>query len=233
MSVFKKLLGQTAVYGLLTIVARFINYLLVPIHTAYLAIGSYGVVSDMYSIVALAMVILTYGMETTFFSFTRKKESLHQTFRTSLTILHISSPVLILTGFLFRENIAAALDYPGQSEYIIYMLIILAFDAMSSIPLALLRREDKVWKFTIIRVSGILISVLLNVYLIVVCPWLIEQGYTGIYNNFYSPDNLIDYIFIANAISSIWVYLCISPLIVKHRFGLDTALAKRILKYTA
>lgn len=232
MSVFKKLAGQTAVYGLLTIVARFINYLLVPIHTAYLAIGSYGVVSDMYSIVALAMVILTYGMETTFFSFTRKNENLLHTFKTSLSILHLSTPILIIVGLLFRENIATALDYPGQSQYVVYMLIILAFDALSSIPLAYLRRQNKAWKFTLIRVSGIILSVLLNIYLIVICPWLLDKGYSGFYNNFYNPNSLIDYIFIANAISSIWVYLCVLPIIFKTKMGIDKALAKKILKYT-
>lgn len=139
---------------------------------------------------------------------------------------------MIGLAFLFRNEIATALEYPEQPHFVMYMLIILAFDALSAIPLAYLRRKEKVWKFTMIRVSGILLSVLLNIYLIVICPWLQDQGYLGFYNDFYSNQHLIDYIFIANAISSIWVYLWTLPLVLKAKFGIEKALAVKLLKYT-
>lgn len=232
MSVFKKLAGQTAIYGLLTIVARFINFLLLPIHTKYLSVSDYGVIGDLYAILAFLMVILSYGMETTFFNFTRKKENIQSVFGTSITLLHITSIVFIVLAVVFKEDIAAFIDYPDQSQFIIYMMIVLAFDAMSAIPLAYFRRIEKIWKFTLIRVSGIIISVLLNVYLIAICPWLLNQHIHGWFVDFYNANQLIDYVFIANCVSSVWVYLLVLPTIFNIKITFNRSLAKKILHYT-
>jgi len=232
MSIFKKLAGQTAIYGLLTIAARFINYLLVPLHTSYMSIPEYGVVGDVYAIIAFFMVIVTYGMETTFFNFTRKKEEVSKVFGTSITLLHISSFLLFIFGFIFRNEIASFIDYAGKSEYVFYMLILLAFDAMSAIPLAYYRKIEKIWKFTLIRVSGILISVILNVYFIALNPWFLENGYEFLSWVPYDRAKLIDYVFIANCISSIWVYFWVLPTILKLKFSFDKKMALKILNYT-
>lgn len=232
MNLFKKLAGQTAVYGLLTIVARFINFLLVPIHTRYLAIEDYGVIGDIYAIIAFFMVIVTYGMETTFFNFTRKKEQLKPVFGTSISLLHISSVLFLGLALFFRDPLAALIDYAGQGQYILYMGIVLAFDAMSAIPLAYYRKVEKIWKFTLIRVSGILISVFLNVYLIALNPWFLENGYEYLSWVSYDSTKLIDYVFITNCVSSVWVYLWVLPTILKLKFSFDTAIAKKILNYT-
>lgn len=232
MSIFKKLAGQTVVYGLLTIIARFINFLLVPIHTKYLDVSDYGVISDIYAIIAFFMVILTFGMETTFFNFTRQKEKIKEVFGTSISILHITSILFLIAALFFRDQLAAIIDYAGQPQYIIYMAIVLAFDAMSSIPLAYYRRVEKIWKFTLIRVSGILISVFLNIYFIVWNPWLAQNGYEYLSLIEYDSSKLIDYVFIANCISSIWVYLWVVPTVFKFKISFNKTIASKMLHYT-
>jgi len=232
MSLTKKLLGQTAVYGVLTIAARFINFLLVPIHTHYLSPEMYGRTGIFYGYISFVMILLSYGMETTFFNFARKKVQVSTVFGTSLSTLHFTSILFLIAAFIFKDTWAAAMDYAGFGNLVLYMAIILAFDAMSAIPLAYFRQQEKAWKFSIIRVSGILISILLNIYLIIICPKLIALGYTGWYASFYSSNALVDYIFIANLVSSIWVYLCCLPTLFKIKIKFDFTLLKEMLHYT-
>ncbi len=232
MSVIKKLIGQTAVYGLLTIVARFINLLLVPLHTHYLTAEMYGKTGIFYSYIALAMIILTYGMETTFFNFARKKEFADKVYGTSFLSLQFTSVFFLALGILFNHHIAWLIGKPDAGQLVLYMFIILAFDAMSAIPLALFRLQEKTWKFTIVRVSGILLSILLNFYFIAFCPWLIKHGYIGFYNYFYNPNHLVEYIFIANMVSSIFVYLCCIYSTKNEAIKFDFSLLKKMLWYT-
>ncbi len=232
MSIFKKLVGQTAVYGLLTIVARFINLFLVPIHTAYLSPEMYGRTGIFYGYISFIMILLTYGMETTFFNFGRKKEHQASLFTTSFITLQVTSILFLIAAIIFKDAWAVAMDYQGLGTLVLYMAVILAFDAMSSIPLAYFRQQEQVWKFTLIRVSGIFISILLNIYLIVLCPKLIAMGFDGWYASFYNPEKLVDYIFIANMLSSIWVYLWCLPTVFKIKFNFDFSLLRTMLKYT-
>jgi len=232
MSLPKKLLGQTAVYGLLTIAARFINFLLVPIHTHYLSPEMYGRTGIFYGYISFVMILLTYGMETTFFNFARKKEQVSSVFGTTFTSLHFTSILFLMAAFIFKDAWASAIDYAGFGNLVLYMAIILAFDAMSAIPLAYFRQQDKAWKFTIIRVSGILISIFLNIYFIIICPKLLAMGYKGWYASFYNSDALVDYIFIANLVSSIWVYVCCLPTIFQIKIKFDFTLLKEMLHYT-
>lgn len=217
------------VYGLLTIIARFINYLLVPIHTKYLSIGDYGVIADVYSVIAILMVLFTYGLETTFFNFTRKEEDIKPVFSTTVSTLHVSS--ILLGGLLLlgHQYVANYLNIP--SHFILFMAVVLVFDALSAIPLAYYRKQDQIWRFSLIRTSGILLSVFINIYLIVICPWLLGKGFNGWYANFYNPAHLIEYIFIANCVSSIWVYLWVLPTILQFKISINPVLIKKLLGY--
>ena len=140
----KKLLGQTAVYGLSSIVGRLLNYLLVPLYTQVFADPSdYGVVSELYAWVAFLIVFLTFGMETAFFRFLQDHEDKDKVFLNGfLTVIGVN--VLFFCSLLyFNQDIAKVMLYPGHNEYIILLGAIVAIDAITALPLAKLRAENK------------------------------------------------------------------------------------------
>jgi O-antigen/teichoic acid export membrane protein len=158
----KKLLGQTAIYGLPSILGRLLNYLLVPLHTKVIDPEKYGVVSELYAWVAFLIVILTFGMETSFFKFLHEKEDREEVFRNSfLTVIGINIAFFAIMIF-FNQNIADAMLYSDHNEYIILLGIIVGIDAITALPLAKLRAEEKAFKFATIQFSSILVNIALN-----------------------------------------------------------------------
>ena len=148
MSILKKLAGQTAIYGVSSIVARFLNYLLVPLHTFVFAPERFGVITEMYAYVAFLIILLTYGMETTFFRFSTKEgEDSNKIFSTILSSLAGSTSLFILMALVFAQPIAEWLLYPDNKEYVVWFAIIVGLDAISSIPLAKLRSLNKAKTF--------------------------------------------------------------------------------------
>ncbi len=164
MNKIKILAGQTAIYGLSSILGRVVNFLLVPLYTATFLPGEYGKVVVLYSYVAILNIIFTYGMETAFFRFSPKDKE-NETFD------HTASSVLI-TSILFSGVIYASADILSKSlglvmePYIIkWLSIIIFFDAIVAIPFARLRLQNKAVKFVIIRLMGILLTILFNNHL--------------------------------------------------------------------
>ena len=135
MANLKSLAKDTAIYGLSSIVGRFLNYLLVPLYTAKLsaASGGYGVITNVYAYTALLMVILTYGMETTFFRFANKEEENPQTvYTTTLISVGFTSLMFIALVLLFINPISAFMGYADHQSYIWVMAITVAIDASSA-----------------------------------------------------------------------------------------------------
>ena len=142
MSVLKSLAKETAIYGMSSIVGRFLNYLLVPIYTAALPAegGGYGIVTNVYAWVALLLVLLTCGMETGFFRFANRDEFDALTvYKTSYFTLFISSALFTLLVIIFHQPIANVLGYPDHAEFVEMMFATVAIDAFASIPFAYLR----------------------------------------------------------------------------------------------
>jgi O-antigen/teichoic acid export membrane protein len=162
----RKLISQTAVYGLSSIVGRLLNYLLVPLYTSvFTDPAHYGVVSELYAWVAFLIVILTFGMETAFFRFIQTSENKEQTYLNSLaTVLGINA-FLFAALLFFNNDIATIMLYEGHNEYIILLGIIVCVDAISAIPLAKLRVEEKSMRFVSIQLTSILVNVGLNLFL--------------------------------------------------------------------
>ena len=167
----KKLLGQTAVYGLSSIVGRLLNYLLVPLYThaqyGFKDPADYGVVSELYAWVAFLVVFLTFGMETAFFRFLQDKEDKDKVFLNGfLTVIGVN--VLFFSALLFfNQNIADLLLFSDHNEYIILLGAIVCIDAITALPLAKLRAENKAMQFAGIQFSSIFVNVALNVFLMV------------------------------------------------------------------
>ena len=168
-SPIKKLASQTAIYGLSSIVGRFLNYLLTPYWIAYgkFSTDQFGVVTEMYAYVAFLVVLLTYGMETTYFRYSSKEEyNSKNVYTTILSTLLFSSIGFILISSFFAQEIAVWLMYPDHSEYVVWFAIIVGFDAISSLPLAYLRKENKANKFAVVNLGNVAVNIGLNLFFI-------------------------------------------------------------------
>jgi O-antigen/teichoic acid export membrane protein len=165
----KRLLGQTATYGLSSIVGRLLNYLLVPLYTSSAVFSNpsdYGVVSELYSWVAFFVVFLPFGMETAFLRFLQNSDDKEKVFSNSfLSVLAIN--IIFYIGLLyFNTDLANFMLYEGHNEYIVLLGAIVCIDAIASIPFARLRAEEKALRFTIIQLISIGVNISLNLILL-------------------------------------------------------------------
>lgn len=230
MSALKKLVSQTAVYGLPTILGRFLNYLLVPLYTKLFMPEAYGIVSTLYALAALMNVLLTYGMETTYFRFA--SENRPRVFGTALNTIILTSILFFVLAWPNADAIADWLDEPGQGLFVKYFIIILACDAMAAIPLAHLRQQGKALRFSLVRSVNIFSNIFFNMLLLVWLPDLFG-GEALSWLSWYEPQPLIDYIFIANLISSGLTLLLLIPEFRGVEEGVDAGLWKKMMAYTA
>lgn len=229
----KQLAGQTAVYGLSSVIGRFMNYLLVPLHVAIFQPDAYGVVTELYAYAAFFAIILTYGMETAFFRYlNRPGKDKQNAFRTAFSSLLLTTSVFWIVVFTFKEGIATWMLYANHPEYITWFALILGFDALSALPMARLRAENKPYVFAITNLLGIGVTILLNLFFLLYCKPLVEAGrgnaITGI---FYNPAVGVGYIFIANMIGSAVKITLLLPGILKSKGKFDILLLKSMVLY--
>lgn len=212
-----------------TILGRLLNYLLVPLHTRVFSTAEYGVVTEMYSYVTFFVVILSYGMETAFFRFSQKEEDKGKVYSTALISIMITSLVFMIGMSAFSQQIASSIRYPDHPEYITYFAIILGMDAIASIPFALLRQQGRPIKFAIVKNINIFSNILLNLYFLMLCPYMLHHSGTVL--PFYRPEIGIAYIFISHLVASVITIPLLFAEIVQVARGFDTALWKRMLAY--
>ena len=229
----KHLAGQTAIYGLSTIIGRLLNYLLVPLHVALFQPEAYGVVTELYAYAAFLAVILTYGMETAFFRYLNKEGTQSaDAFRTAFSSLLLSTLVFLAITFLFNIPIADFMLYSDHPEYVMYFALILGFDALSALPMAKLRSENKAIRFATINLISIGSVIFLNLFFLVYCKNSYESG-SGLWfvKNVYDPSIGVGYIFIANVIGSFVKFVLLLPTIFTSKGKLDLSLLKSMLAY--
>ena len=232
MKPLKKLAGQTVVYGMGTIVPRLLNYLLLtPFYTRIFLEGQYGIVTELYAYVAFLLVLLTYGMETSYFRFAQSEKNKDSVFTTALSALFVTSALFILLALMFTGEIASLIRYPNHPEYIIYFAIIVGADAFASIPFARLRQQNKALRFAWIKVFNVATNVFFNFFFLLFCPWFLKDNPESILNIIYSADIGIGYAFISNLIASLLTLLVLLPDIFRIKYSFDPALLKRMLKY--
>ena len=175
MANLKSLAKDTAIYGLSSIAGRFINYLLVPIQTTAFAAagGQYGVVTNIYAYTALLLVVLTYGMETTFFRYVNKTEENPQTvYSTVLMSVGGTAALFIALVFAFLPQIATFMKYPDHQSWVAVMFVCVAIDAFKCIPFAYLRYQKKALKFAALQLVNIILNIVLNMLYLLVLPAL-------------------------------------------------------------
>ena len=222
MSVVKKLLSQTAIYGLSSIVGRVLNYLLVPLYTAVFAPAEYGVVTDLYAWVAFLNVLFTYGMETTYFRFAaRLGADRLGLFRQVLTLLLITSVGGGALLALLADDLAALLRYPGQGRYVAWLGWTIAIDAVVAVPFARLRLEGKAARFATLRLLNIGLILAASWFFIMLAPtvprpgaalgghWLRDEAWLrALVAATYDPGLGVGYVFIINlAANAVWLPL--------------------------
>ena len=236
MSIARKLVGQTAAYGLSSIVGRVLNYLLVPVYTLVFAREEYGIVSYLYSLTAFFNVLFTYGMETAFFRFANKEGADKQAlYNKTLTAIILTS--VLFTGILILLSgpIAAYVGLRGKEEYIIWLAIILAIDAIVAIPFAKLRLENKAIKFASIKLVSIILTIGGNMFFLVLCRDIYLGKYLislqPVVAAIYDPEFGIGYIFLINLIANALIIPMLWRELAAFRFRLDLEQLKPMLVY--
>ncbi|MBN2776567.1 MAG: polysaccharide biosynthesis C-terminal domain-containing protein [Bacteroidales bacterium] len=230
-SPLKKLAGQTAVYGLSSILGRLLNYLLVPLYTRLFAPEVYGIVTELYAYVTFLLILLTYGMETGFFRFAQDKSIFDKVYSSILTSLAATSSLFIVLLLVFLQPIANVLQYETNPEYILWMGLIVALDAFVSVPFAKLRLQNKSWKFAIIKLINIGLNIGLNLYFLLLCPKLAISNPDSAFLSIYSPEIGVGYVFIANLAANVLTLLMLLPEMLNVKFNFDKVLLKKILVY--
>ena len=234
MANLKSLAKDTVIYGMSSIVGRFLNYLLVPLYTAKLSVesGGYGVITNVYSYTALLLVILTYGMETTFFRFSNKEgENPKQVYSTILMTVGFTSFLFIAGILTFLTPISGAMGYADHPEYIGVMAIVVAMDAFQSIPFSYLRQNKKAIKFASLKLLFIILNIALNLLYFVAMPEL-YKSHPDIVGMIYNPSIGVGYAFFLNLVCTSVIMLCLLPELRGFKYVFDKALLKRMLKYS-
>lgn len=227
----KSLVKDTAVYGLPSIAGRFLNWLLVPMYTNILVNTSdYGIVTNLFAWTALIIIILTYGMETGFFRFINKDEDPRSVYSTTLWSLGFTSTLFVVLGLTFLTPISNALHYPDQSDCIAMLIIVVAMDAFMAIPFAYLRYAQRPWRFAFFKFLFIFLNIGLNLFFLILCPWLMKVA-PGLIDWFYRPEDQVRYIFLSNLIADIVLFVSILPYC-RTGFKFRGGLLKKMLNYS-
>lgn len=234
MAELKSVVKDTAIYGLSSIIGRFLNYLLVPLYTAVLPAGSggYGVVTNIYAYVGLILVILTFGMETTFFRFANKKgEKPLVVYSTTLIIVGTISLFFLCMVLGFLPQISQAMGYATHPEYIGIMGACVALDAFLAIPFAWLRYQKRPIKFAALNLLFIFLNIVTNLLYFLVLPKLYPL-YPDVIGLFYNPGVGVGYIFGLNLVCKAAIVAFFIPELTGFKYILDVALMKRMLRYS-
>ncbi|MBR5467545.1 MAG: lipopolysaccharide biosynthesis protein [Bacteroidaceae bacterium] len=218
MANLKSLAKDTAVYGLSSIVGRFLNYLLVPLYTHVISAenGGYGVVTNLYAYVALLLVILTFGMETTFFRFANKEDENPDTvFASSIAVIGLLVSLFLLGITIGISPLSQMLGYDEHPEYILVMATVVALDALQAIPFSFLRYKKKALKFASLKLLFIILNIGLNLF------YFVSLQQTDVL-----------YVFTLNLVCTGVITLFFIPDFIKIKWSVSFSLIKRMLSYS-
>lgn len=236
MNPLKKLAGQTAIYGVSSIVGRIINFLLVPLYTNVLNPDEYGLLILMYSFVAVIYVFLIYGMETTYFRYSELETDRNKVYNTSMISIGFTTIVFVVLALVFSSELAAWIRSDSYTNYVQWFILIMGLDALAAIPFARLRAENRPIRFASIKLTNIGITLGLNLFFILFCPFVLKTYQDGLLFNLvkfiFDPKlGLVAYVFISNLIASFITLLLLTPELIKLSFDFDKALWKKMITY--
>ena len=228
---FKKLAGDTAIYGTSSIVGRFLNWGLSPYYTFVFITEEFAVVTNLYAYVAFFLVLLTYGMETAYFRYASKSKDPEEVYSTSLVSLFFTSFLFVIAAITFSEHIAGFIGYPDYSHFVVWLALILGIDALTAIPFARLRLNNRPVKFATIRIISIAFNIGFNIFFLSVAPYFYEKNPQSVISLVYSPEIGVGYVFISNLLASIVTLLLLIPEIIKINLRFSQQLLKTMLWY--
>lgn len=234
MSEVRKLAGQTLIYGLGTIIPRFLHYaVMTPFYTRifYKELDQYGVITELYAWMAILLVMLTYGMETGFFRFAQKSGDSERVYSTAMISLLVTSLFFVVLVNVFIGPVSSVMKYNNNHDYIRMFAGIVAIDAFTAIPFARLRKENRPGVFSTIKIVNVLITICLVVFMLKIAPGIWEKS-SGWFRKAYNPDYKVGYVFVANLISSTFTLIMLLPFIFKVRFRFDTGLWYMMISYS-
>ncbi|MDR1673504.1 MAG: oligosaccharide flippase family protein [Bacteroidales bacterium] len=224
----KKLAGQTAIYGLCSMIPRFLNYLLVPLHTKVFDAPQYGVNTEWYAYVTFMVILLTYGLETGFFRFSQHtdKDKVYGTAFVSI----LATSVLFIGGVtLFSRPLSEWMHYAGHREYLLWFGWILGLDALSAIPFARFRLDNSPLRFAFYKMTSVSINIFFNLFFLWFCPRFADHAWV---QAVYRPETGVGYIFLSNLIASAITILLLLPEIFRRKIIFDFGLWKRLIAYS-
>lgn len=234
MSGMKSLAKDTAIYGLSSIVGRFLNWCFVFLYINVLkTTAEYGIVTNLYAYMALLLIILTYGLETGFFRFANDEKYKDPTkvYTTGLISLACTSSLFFILILIFLQPISHWLGYPEHTDYIWMMALIIAIDAFTALPFAYLRYQKRPIRFATVKLLSIFINIFFNLFFILLCPWLYQHHPTTV-SWFFEPTFMVGYILVSNIISSGIILFILLPEIFGVRYRFDTKIWKQMLSYS-
>jgi len=234
MNQIKQLAGQTAVYGMGTIVPRLLNFAFMMFY--YLRIfekEEFGAITELYAYVVILNVIITFGMETGFFRFSQEKSLFRSVYTTAFLIVVVLAVLLVGILNIFLDQIASAIRYEESKEFITWFSLIIALDCISAIPFAKLRRENRAKRFAILKLLNVFITIGVVFFFLSIWPGMVENNPDSWFNSLYNPNLGVGYVFLTNLIASSVIFLLLIP---EFRF-LGGPLSKKVfvdlLKYSA
>jgi len=184
--------------------------------------------------VGFLIILLTYGMETAYFRFTSVKNPLPNTYSTIITSLLSSTAIFIGIACLFADPIALWLKYPNNAEFVVWFAFIVGLDAISSIPLARLRKENNAWKFVAVNFLNVFTNIGLNLFFLAYCMPKYNAGQSNwLIETFYNPELGVSYVFISNLIASSLKFLALSPMLFYGKFAFNKTVFKKALGYSS
>lgn len=231
MSIFKKLAGQTVVYGLSSVLGRMLNYLLVPLYTSVFLPSEYGIVTELYAYVAFLNILYIYGLETAYFRFSKQSEKGNKYFNLAFTSVLFSSVLFSGIIWIFSSEISTLLGYSDKSQIVKWLAAILAIDAIVAIPFARLRQIGKAYQFAVFKLSNIGVNIFLNIFFIVLCPLILKDYPDSAIKNLYNPNLGVGYVFLSNLIANALYLVFFIPDWMKVRLTFDQTEWKRMMKY--
>ena len=231
MSALKKLAGETVIYGVPSIVGRFLNWWLTPLYAWMFLPDEFGILSNVLAYVAFLQVVLTYGMETSYFRFAGRSENPEKVYTTTMFSLGATSLLFILIIFSFATYISSWIGYKGHENFVIWMGITVAIDALSAIPFAKLRLDSKPVKFAILKTINIAVSIVLNLFWIYLCPKILHSNPDSILRFIYNPKIGIGYAFLSYLVASVVTLVLFFPDLKLNKTFFDRLLLRKMLKY--
>ncbi len=235
MSVLRKLAGETAIYGISSILTRMVNWvLLTPYFTRRVFADTpaeYGQINELYVWVALLMVLTTYRMETALFRFGRRQEDMPRAFSTASWSLLGSTAFITALLLLFLQPLARVLRYGDRPDYVLWFILIVAADTLCALPFARLRLRGHPMRFALLKVGSIGLNMMFIFFFFELAPWMVAKDW-GWVKAWYHPEDRVAYVFIANFLASASLLLYFLPLYGRlWREGFDRALWQRMLAY--